>query len=550
MKSSKEKLLGTLFLLSAGNCVMAQERPNIVFILTDDQPYSLLHCTGNKLIQTPNLDKLAKEGVLFTNAHVSSAISTPSRTCILTGRYERNHGVNFNSGTSLSAEAWRLAYPCILRANGYYTGYVGKNHTPIGDRGYETGLMDNSYDYWYGGHEHLGFYPKEKHKIFKNAKNNTQVEILEEGMLDFLNPNERSLKGAVSFLEGRPKDKPFFLNLCFNLPHGNGTGSMKLKESDPDIYKTLYRNLDIQLPENYIAKADIKTPKLPESVHHASDRQNIYNYCDNPKTLRKRNIREMQAVTGIDKLVGKLMDELKKQGLDKNTIIVYTSDHGIFNGEFGLGGKALCYEYCTHVPLIIYDPTLPKSLRSKDNNELVLALDLAPTFLDYAKAEKPANYQGFSLKPMLSGKIKSVRDYLFTENLWSTHFGNPRCESIQDKKWKYIRYYKNENLSATEKIKHLKSFGLSPNNVYKTDMTDVLMYRIFVDAGLNGENAEYEELYDLENDPKETTNLANDKKYKDILENLRTEWFKALKLARGNGKPMVDIICDGYSIPK
>ncbi len=118
------------------------------------------------------------------------------------------------------------------------------------------------------------------------------------------------------------------------------------------------------------------------------------------------------------------------------------------------------------------------------------------------------------------------------------------------KKWKYIRYYKNENLSATEKIKHLKSFGLSPNNVYKTDMTDVLMYRIFVDAGLNGENAEYEELYDLENDPKETTNLANDKKYKDILENLRTEWFKALKLARGNGKPMVDIICDGYSIPK
>ena len=109
-------------------------------------------------------------------------------------------------------------------------------------------------------------------------------------MLDFLNPNERSLKGAVSFLEGRPKDRPFFLNVCFNLPHGNGTGSMKLKESDPDIYKTLYRNLDIPLPENYLAKADIKTPKLPESVHHASDRQNIYNYCDNPKTLRERNI--------------------------------------------------------------------------------------------------------------------------------------------------------------------------------------------------------------------------------------------------------------------
>ena len=104
----------------------AQERPNIIFILTDDQPYSLLHCTGNELIETPNLDKLADEGVLFTNAHASSAISTPSRTCILTGKYERNHGVNFNSGTSLSAEGWAECYPNLLRENGYYTGYVGK----------------------------------------------------------------------------------------------------------------------------------------------------------------------------------------------------------------------------------------------------------------------------------------------------------------------------------------------------------------------------------------------------------------------------------------
>lgn len=205
MKSSKEKLLGTLFLLSAGNCVMAQERPNIVFILTDDQPYSLLHCTGNKLIQTPNLDKLAKEGVLFTNAHVSSAISTPSRTCILTGRYERNHGVNFNSGTSLSAEAWRQAYPCILRANRYYTGYVGKNHTPIGDRGYETGLMDNSYDYWYGGHEHLGFYPKEKHKIFKNAKIILRLKYWKKECLTFLTLMKDRLKKPFLFWKEGPK---------------------------------------------------------------------------------------------------------------------------------------------------------------------------------------------------------------------------------------------------------------------------------------------------------------------------------------------------------
>lgn len=530
--------------------VQAQERPNIIFVLTDDQPYSLLHCTGNELIQTPNLDKLAKDGVLFTNAHVSSAISTPSRTCIFTGRYERSHGVNFNSGTSLSEQGWAESYPCLLKKNGYYTGYVGKNHTPIGKKGYETGLMDKSYDYWYAGHEHLGFYPKEKHAIFKYAKSDTQVEVLQEGVLDFLNPNERNLKGALHFLDKRPKDKPFFLNVCFNLPHGAGTSTMKLKPTDPEIYRTLYRDKNIPLPNHYVAKADIKTPKLPASLLHASDRQHIYDYVDTPEKLRERNIREMEAVTGIDLLVGRLVQELKNQKLDKNTIIVFASDHGIFNGQFGLGGKSLCYEYCTHIPLIIYDPTLSKSVRSKDNNELVLTIDLSATFLDYANINKPKDYQGFSLRPMLAQKESKVRDYLYTENLWSTHFGNPRCESVQNKEWKYIRYYKNENLSAEQKLAHMKEVGLKPNTIYKTDLTDVLRYRIFVDAGLKGEKPVYEELFNLKNDPDETTNLANDSSLKNIMDTMRKEWSKAIKYARGTGNPKVDIYVSDVAIPK
>ena len=549
MRTKKSGLILSMGVLS---CMggQAQERPNIIFILTDDQPYSLLHCTGNELIETPNLEKLADEGVLFTNAHASSAISTPSRTCILTGKYERNHGVNFNSGTSLSAEGWAECYPNLLRENGYYTGYVGKNHTPIGDKGYQTGLMEKSYDYWYGGHEHLGFYPKMRHAIFKDAESETQVEILQEGMLDFLNPNERNLKGALHFLGKRPKDQPFFLNVCFNLPHGAGTKSMKMKPGDPDIYCTLYRDKEILLPQHYIAKADLKSPKLPAEIHHVADRQNIYDYCDTPEGLKEMNIREMQSVTGIDLLVGRLIDELKKQGLDKNTILVFTSDHGIFNGQYGLGGKAFCYEYCTRVPLIIYDPTLPELQRTKDNDELVLNIDLSATFLDYAGIQKPSDYQGYSLRPILKGEQEKVRDYLFSENLWSTHFGNPRCESIQDKKWKYIRYYKNENLSAVEKMKHFKELGLKSNVIYKTDMTDVLRYRIFVDAGLKGEPAVYEELFNLQSDPDESANLINNNGCREVLEKLRKEWFRALKYARGNGKPKVDIICNNVEIPK
>ena len=250
-----KKTLLFLFLLTT--IVKAQDRPNIVFILTDDQSYDLLGCTGNPVVQTPNIDKIAQEGILFTNAHVTSAICTPSRISILLSQYERKHGVNFNSGTSVSDTAWENSYPVILRNNGYYTGWVGKNHAPIGKGGYDSGLMEKSFDYWYAGHGHLGFYPKDNHSIFNDAIAFTQPEIINESVDEFLDPNARKLKGALHFLENRPANKPFMLSINFNLPHGAGTRSMKLKESDDAIYKTLYRDLDIPLHKNYVAKAAI-----------------------------------------------------------------------------------------------------------------------------------------------------------------------------------------------------------------------------------------------------------------------------------------------------
>ncbi|MEN0048135.1 MAG: sulfatase-like hydrolase/transferase, partial [Bacteroidota bacterium] len=155
----------------------AQDRPNFIFILTDDQSYGMMGCTGNEIVQTPNLDQLAKEGVLFDHAYVTSAICTPSRVSILLSQYERKHGVNFNSGTSVAPKAWAESYPVVMRQAGYYTGWIGKNHAPVGKGGYESGLMEKSFDYWYAGHGHLSFYPKDRHKIFKDAEADTQVEV-------------------------------------------------------------------------------------------------------------------------------------------------------------------------------------------------------------------------------------------------------------------------------------------------------------------------------------------------------------------------------------
>ncbi|WP_297086523.1 sulfatase-like hydrolase/transferase [uncultured Draconibacterium sp.] len=543
------KLLSTLIIIIVlKNVAVAQT--NFVFVLTDDHRYDLLGCTGNNLIKTPHIDKLANDGVLFTNAHITSAICTPSRVSMFLSQFERKHGINFNSGTSMSDEAWEKSYPVVMRKNGYYTGYIGKNHAPIGDGGYGSGVMEESFDYWYAGHGHLSFYPKNRHKIFKGAKNDTQVEVMNEGVDDFFS-NEYRLEGAKHFLENRPDDQPFCLSICFNLPHGASTSTMKLLPTDSSLYRTAYRDVEIPMPENYITKADIKSPKLPAEIHFANERQEGYNYVDTPETLKERMIRNYQAVTGIDGLIGSLRKTLAQNGLDENTIIIFTSDHGIFWGEHGLGGKALCYEVCTHVPMIIYNPMAPGKAKGVISDQLVQTIDIAPTMLEYAGIEKPEAFQGKSLAALVDGHTETVRDYLFTENLWSTQFGNPRCESVQNKEWKYIRYYKNENLKASVKIKAAQMLGMKVNDMlYAQHDPDIAQYRAFVEAPLNGENAVYEELYNLKNDPNEQINLAADEKYNLVLNELRAAWKKEIKYARGEGAPKVLRYTKDYSLEK
>ena len=515
------------------------DRPNFIFILTDDQSYGLLGVEGNEIVQTPHIDKLAKDGILFTNAHITSAICTPSRVSILLSQYERKHGVNFNSGTSISDEAWQKSYPVLMGGAGYYTGWVGKNHSPIGEGGYESGLMEQSFDYWYAGHGHLTFYPKDRHEIFKDAQADTQVEIIGEGVHDFLD-NESKLKGAQHFLEKRPKDKPFMLSINFNLPHGASTSTMQMRETDDPIYKTLYRDMDIPLARHYVSKEDIKEPKLPPDLLKVENRQTGYDYVDTPEKVKERYIRQLQAMTGIDRLIGNLRKTLESMNLDSNTILIFTSDHGLFMGQFGLGGKALCYEVTTHVPLIIYDPKAPRKARGSTSDALVQSLDIAPTLLSRAGIQIPDSFQGKDLTDLVQGRDTQIRNYVFTENLWSTQFGNPRCEAVQNKEWKYIRYYKNNTFPALKKIETAKKMDIDPSKMlYAVHDPDIAVYRDYVESPFKGEKPVYEELFNLKTDPDETTNLISNPQYNEQLETLREVWFKEITAARGEGNPKV-----------
>jgi len=511
-----------LFLSCIG--ALCAERPNVIFILTDDQRRDSLPCYGNTFVKTPHLDKLAEEGVVFDNASVTSAICTPSRVSYFTGQYERRHGVNFNSGTAVSAQAWAKTYPVLMREAGYFTGYVGKNHVPVGPQGYKTGIMDKSFDYWYAGHGHIRFYPKEHHDIFKSAKSDTQPEIVDEAATDFLSADD-FIDGAKSFLKKRDQSKPFCLSICFNVPHDSGSGSMKLRESDDELYRTTYRDRmqDIPLSEAYVERKDISEPKLPADVLFAEYRQKGYNYVDAPDPLRERQVRKYQTITGIDRVVGSIRKKLAELGVSESTIIVFSSDHGIMFGEHGLGGKALNYEPCLQVPLIVLDPTQKEAARK---GGLVQSIDIAPTILDYAGVSIPETVQGKSLKPIVEGKVSKVRDFAFAENLWSNVFGNPRIESLKGARFKYIRYFKNtrepwEGIHGTKRQYHVTE------KMQK-------MYVGFLSASVKGEKPVYEELFDLQEDPLEQKNLAGSADHQDTLTLFRQQCQAHVTIARGD----------------
>ena len=501
----------------ATNSAKQTSRPNIIVILADDMRAGVTGYEGHPIIKTPNIDNLAANGTVFNKGFATSAVCTPSRTNLLTGLYERRHGINFNSDSSMTEEAWSQTYPMLLKDAGYFVGWIGKNHTPIGknkagETGYKSGVMDNSFDYWYASHGHLTFYPKDrkKHAIFKNAKADTQIEILEEGLDNFMEPHE-AFKAGYNFLDSRPKDKPFALMINFNVPHANSTGTMKLRDTDLDLYKTTYRDQfdQVELPETYVASKDIKTPKIPKNVYNG-EYINGYSYVKTPKALRERKIREMQTISGIDKLVGKLVKHLDEQGIADNTIIVFTSDHGLMHGQFGLGGKVLLYEPSVRVPLVVYDPRL-KQRKADESNELVALLDIAPTLLDLTDTEIPEEMQGHSLKPLMQADTQLAnksewRQELFLENMMTIQ-NYPRMEGLRTHKWKYIRYFDKKKDQSYAKMSV---------------------------ASINGEQPIYEELFDLENDPLEINNVITDPINADVVQRLREKNAALVKEYRGD----------------
>ncbi len=430
-------LFKTLILLLSLNLPKAfsqETKPNIIFILTDDQRWDALGYAGNKYAQTPEMDKLAREGVYFKNAMVSTPICAASRATILSGMQERAHGYNFQTG-AVKEEYMQYAYPKVLREGGYYTAFYGKLGIKYGQK---ESLFDEFEDY-----DRNNQYPDRRGYYYKTIGEDTVHLTRYTG------------QKALDFLEKGATEKPFCLSLSFSAPHAHdGAKDQYFWDAESDHL----------LENEIIEKADISDDSffdiLPEIVKQGFNRLRWTWRYDTTEKYQHSVKGYYRMISGVDMEIAKIRAKLVEKGLDKNTVIILMGDNGYFQGERQLAGKWLLYDNSVRVPLIVYDP---RRAFHKDVDALALNTDVPATIVDIAGLKTPSQWQGKSLMPIVSGNSMSLRDTVLLEHLWE--FKNiPPSEGIRTAEWKYFRYVNDKSI---EELYNLKSDPKEIDNLAK-----------------------------------------------------------------------------------
>ena len=388
------------------------DRPNIIFILTDDQRFDSLGYAGNDIIHTPEMDKLAREGVYFENALVTTPICSASRASIFSGRYERAHRYTFGPDP-LGPEFVEDSYPILLKKAGYYSGFIGKFGVKIP----ESEAMFDEFDSFYVWDEEdrPGYY---------------NVEKTLDGKTVHL--TRYAGEKALEFIETAPRDKPFALSLSFNAPHAHDESEQQYFWQDEVAH--LFEGMTMPDPA---LGADEYFERLPEAVREGFNRERWYWRYDTPEKYQHSVKGYFRMLAGIDLEIAKIRDKLAEEGLDDNTVIIFMGDNGYFLGERQLAGKWLMYDRSIRVPLIIYDPRVKEH---RDIDGMALNIDVTATIVDLAGIDIPAGYHGRSLVPIVTGDVGTLsRDAVLIEHLWE--FPDiPSSEGVRTDEWKYLRY--------------------------------------------------------------------------------------------------------------
>ena len=503
MEHCNKLLYGGMLSLSAlaGCTEPVTEKPlNIVYIMTDDHTAQMMSCYDKRYMEPPNLDRIANDGVRFTNSFVANSLSGPSRACMITGKHSCEN--KFYDNSTCVFDASQQTFPKLLQKAGYQTALIGKWHLES---------LPTGFTYW-------EIVPGQGDYYNPDFITQTNDTIQKHGYITNLITDD-----AIDWMENkRDKEKPFCLLIHHKAIHRNWMADT--------CNLALYEDKEFALPDNFFDDYNGREAAAAQEMSIVKDMDMIYDlkmlrpdkesrlkslyesfigrmdegqraawdafygpviddfYQKNPqgKDLAnwkfQRYMRDyMKTVKSLDDNVGRVLDYLEENGLLDNTLVVYTSDQGFYMGEHGWFDKRFMYEESMRTPLIM---RLPKEFdRKGDITEMVQNIDYAPTFLELAGVKVPDDIQGVSLLPLLKG------------------------EKPAD--WRRSLYYHFYEYPAEHMVK--RHYGV------RTDRYKLIHFYNDIDAW---------ELYDLEKDPAEMHNVINDPAYSEVLADMQAELKK------------------------
>lgn len=468
-----------------GSCTRKEQRPNILSIMSDDHAAQAISCYGSKINKTPNIDRLASEGMRFDNCFCTNSICTPSRAVIMTGKYSHKNGVlTLND----DFDGTQQTFPKLLQQAGYYTGMIGKWHLKTEPTGFDY------YNVLPGQGLYFDPIMKESGKPWERGRRGGVVHkgYVTDVITDF----------ALSFLKDRSKDKPFCLMYHHKAPHD-------MWEYD-EKHAHLYEDVDIPEPDNLFDDYRNRGQAIKRTTQKISMEETVFLHRTQgdqfsavrseignlPEVEQKKRAYQyfikafLRCVASIDDNIGRVLDYLDESGLAENTIVVYTADQGFFLGEHGLFDKRFMYEESLRMPFIV---RYPRGIKPGSVSEdIALNVDFAETFLDYAGVSIPQDMQGRSLRPLLEGE---------TPGDW--------------RKSMYYRYWM-----------HRPHFDVAAHFGVRTDRYKLIYYYglpLGAAGALDEPTPPEWELFDLQKDPAEMKNVYDDPAYTDVVNELKAK---------------------------
>jgi arylsulfatase A-like enzyme len=408
--------------------------PNIIFFLSDDHRADFLGCAGHPILKTPTIDQLASQGVRFKNAFVTTSICAASRATLFTGLWERSHKYTFGT-PAITPRLVQGSYPRELREAGYRTGFVGKFGVNVGGKA----ATDTMFDV---------FLPLNRNPYLKPQPNGPPRHL-----------TDIAGDKAIDFLSQSSKDQPFCLSISFNAAHAEDSDK-KNHFPWPPAENGLYENETI--PDPLVDTEFWKS--LPSFFHDSMHRDRWFWRWDTPEKYQHNVKAYYRMITGLDRVMGRVLDSLETLGLARNTVVIFMGDNGYYKGSRGFAGKWSHYEESLRVPLVIFDPRLPVSRRGRVLAETVLNVDVPATIMALATGEVPGHYQGRDLSPLTQGNppSQSWRSDFFCEHLMD-HPDIPKWEGVRGSRYVYARYF--QNLPEGEFLHDLQTDPLQLKNL-------------------------------------------------------------------------------------